>query len=272
MSEASNSYLLKDCRYKDDTVLLVVDNGENEMKIRVSIDSFYSYGLRINEEIEKDVITLLLKEELYTNAYQGCIRKLTYKDRTEKEMRDYLEKEFVLEESTAEKILADLKNKHYIDDERYAQTAVNNFLLQLLGPNWIRRELKKRGIEENLIEEQLEKSGDGESVRAYELAQKLQNSQRPSSIRKKQMEITTKLMQKGYDAETARSAVSKLNFVEEREGEIDVLRSLALKARNRYGKKYGGSELRNRVYRYLSSQGFAYDDIYLVLNEMERES
>ena len=60
-----------------------------------------------------------------------------------------------------------------------------------------------------------------------------------------------------------------LNFEDKISEERRVLRQLAMKAKQRYEKKYSGVELRNRVFRYCSSQGFEIDDIYLVLSEME---
>ena len=42
-----------------------------------------------------------------------------------------------------------------------------------------------------------------------------------------------------------------------------------MKAKKRYEKKYQGTELKNRVFRYCMAQGYAIEDIYVVIDEME---
>ena len=65
------------------------------------------------------------------------------------------------------------------------------------------------------------------------------------------------------------AVVDSLDTMDNAESEKVILRKLANKAKTRYNRKYSGSQLRNHVFRYLSLQGFSYDDIYLVINEME---
>ena len=51
--------------------------------------------------------------------------------------------------------------------------------------------------------------------------------------------------------------------------EDDNLRRYALKAYHRYEKKYSGAELRNRVFRACANQGYPYELITAMLDEME---
>ena len=50
--------------------------------------------------------------------------------------------------------------------------------------------------------------------------------------------------------EVTQKALQVLNFEDEISEERRVLRQLAMKAKQRYEKKYSGVELRNRVFRY----------------------
>ena len=86
------------------------------------------------------------------------------------------------------------------------------------------------------------------------------------------MLIAQKLYSQGYSQENAQRALNTLDFEDEILDERKILKELAQKAKMRYEKKYTGVELRNRVFRYCSSQGFEMDDIYLVLSEMEWEN
>ncbi len=86
----------------------------------------------------------------------SAIKLLTFRDRTEKELRDRLtEKGF--EEGEIEETLELLKGYGYIDDERYAKKFVSDGInVRGHGPGRIKIELLKKGVDREIIEAALE--------------------------------------------------------------------------------------------------------------------
>ena len=141
-----------------------------------------------------------------------------------------------------------------------------------MGKNRIRRELLQKGISPQIIDELNVLSEDDQYQSALSYAKKWQQKIRDRSNNYKKEQIKSKLIQYGYDVSMAIAVVDSLDTMDNAESEKVILRKLANKAKTRYNRKYSGSQLRNNVFRYLSLQGFNYDDIYLVINEMEWEN
>ena len=65
--------------------------------------------------------------------------------------------------------------------------------------------------------------------------------------------------------------MSYLEFEVDSELERENLKKQAQKAWKKYSTKYEGSKLRNAVFRNLAAKGFEYDEVYNVVEEVERE-
>ena len=87
----------------------------------------------------------------------------------------------------------------------------------------------------------------------------------------KKNSVVRKLIQRGFSSDIAKETVKELDFSKDEMQEMDNLRHCALKARKRYEKKYQDSRLRNTIYRYCAAKGYANEDIYAILDEMEWE-
>lgn len=255
--------------YQDDVVSLTLTNPSNELTIMVSVDSFMQYGIRKDKVVDDILISQLLSEEQAVQAYKKAIKHLTIKDRTKQEMNDWLCENTTLPKAKVQALIDYLVDKKYLDDKRYALAQINKFTKQLMGKNRIKKELLLKGIDPVLIEELNERSDDDQYYRALNYAKKWQGKIRDRSFNYKKTMIKNKLVQYGYDIALANEVVEHL--LTNDDNEKNILRKLANKAKTRYNRKYSGSQLRNRVFRYLTTQGFDYDDIYLVINEMEWE-
>ena len=76
-------------------------------------------------------------------------------------------------------------------------------------------------------------------------------------------------MAQGYDFDVIDLVMNSISFADEEQAELENLRKAAIKARKRYSSKHSGTVLRNAIFTYLDHKGYALDDIYIVLNEME---
>ena len=264
-------YRIAQIKSKDAFVELLLEGTQKDQKVLVSLDTYISMNLRLHSVINPEDLQILMKEESVVKAYQSALKRLVIKDRTRREMVDWLSQKQELTSENIDEILRRFEEKGYIDDVKYARSKVTSMKASLMGERRIIKDLKSKGIDEEIITQVLEelKEEDEETSNAIRYAGKIQHQIKDKSLRKTKMMIAQKLYAQGFTQEVTQKALQVLNFEDEISEERRVLRQLAMKAKQRYEKKYSGVELRNRVFRYCSSQGFEIDDIYLVLSEME---
>jgi len=265
-----SEYIVSEIHYKNDAVLLKVENQAESRKVLISIDDFAKEGIRKDKVVTKKQLARLEKMQTVLEAYQKCVRKLSFKDYTRKEIYDTLMKNQELNLTQVNQLVEELEAKGYINDRRMLEAQLMNLSALLQGKSKIRHQLVKRGIPAHLVDEQLAKSDpDDELLAAINYAQKVSGSVKKRSLRYQINYLKQKLYAQGFDKNTSEAAIESLHLDADVKREIISLRTQALKAKNRFAKRFGGSELRNRLYRFLVMQGYNNDDIYYVLNEME---
>ena len=120
-----------------------------------------------------------------------------------------------------------------------------------------------------MIVDTLNARKDDEEENAIAYAEKLLNSCKNDSVKKSKNYVYNHLVMKGYSSQIARSVSEKMDYTRIENKELDNLSKCCVKAKKRYEKKYQGTELKNRVFRYCMAQGYAIEDIYVVIDEME---
>jgi len=192
------------------------------------------------------------------------------KDRSRKEIYDFLIENTTLEIGQINQLIEHLENRKYIDDEAYANDMVTSLHALLQGKQKIIQTLRKKGISQEIIERVIQTDSlENEVESALALAEKVKPNIKDKSVRLKKQKLTQKLMTQGFDFNVIELVMRSLNFTDDEKGELDVLRKAAVKAKRKYASKFSGTGLRNMVFSYLDHQGFNLDDIYIILNEME---
>ena len=256
-------------RTKDSIVELYLrTSDQEELRLKVSVDDYYEYGLRAHGFFGRYVYDILKTKEVQTAAYQACLRKLAIKDRSQKEIVDWLTQNTSCSLESVRIIIQSLKEKGYLNDERYAREHLHSLFASLLGENEVRRRLAKKGISEYLIQKVLSQKEEQEEIFALEYAKKVLKSS-SYSVRKTKDSIRMRLHQRGYTNEVIDGVLNQLDFSKVDAKELEHLRKCANQAKKRYAFKSQGSDLRNRIYRYCLSQGYSHEDIYTVMNDME---
>lgn len=256
-------------RTKDSIVELYLrTSDQEELRLKVSVDDYYEYGLRAHGFFGRYVYDILKTKEVQTAAYQACLRKLAIKDRSQKEIVDWLTQNTSCSLESVRIIIQSLKEKGYLNDERYAREHLHSLFASLLGENEVRRRLAKKGISEYLIQKVLSQKEEQEENFALEYAKKVLKSS-SYSVRKTKDYIRMRLHQRGYTNEVIDGVLNQLDFSKVDAKELEHLRKCANQAKKRYAFKSQGSDLRNRIYRYCLSQGYSHEDIYTVMNDME---
>lgn len=262
--------IVDDVEVKDDYVQLYFRSPQDEeTRLMISLDKYYSEGLRKGRRLTNQEIKDIEHDETGVKAYQGCMRRIAIKDRTRKEIYDWLTQNTECDIETINNIVDKLESKGYINDERYCEECITRMKLALQGEDKIISELKKRGISYDMIREKLDARPNDELDNAREYAKKCADSIRNESVSMKKKKIRAKMIQRGFKSELASQAIGEMDFMEDESHELDSLRKCALKARKRYEKKYESTQLRNTVYRYCAAQGYNSEDIYAILDEME---
>ncbi len=268
----SKMLVIDEVNVKNDTVVLTlkgVQGGMQTQTVNITVDDYYESGLRKNGKISDAELAKFREKEKSLEAYGKALRKISYKDRTSKEIKDYLYESDEYSKTQVDWTLKRLEEKGYIDDERYTEESISKLKIALFGNEHIVRTLVQKGIPESTVREALASKPDDQYENALRLAEKTAGSIHDESVRMKKNKIQQRLMQKGYTASIASDVVAHMNFTDDEENEADSLKIHAMKAKKRYEKKYSGSELRNRVFRYCAAKGYRTESIYVVLDEME---
>lgn len=93
----------------------------------------------------------------YVNARARAIKYIMYKMRTSKEVYDKL-LELGFEEEIINRVIFDLKQLEYINDEEYAKKFIeSNKKSKKISKSMIKLKLKNKGIDGEIIEKYLEK-------------------------------------------------------------------------------------------------------------------
>lgn len=273
IEDVKESMLLQGVHQIDDIVECHLVRRQRELDILVSKDMFVQKGLRKGNSVNKETIDDLLANEQFVKVYQACIRKIAVKDRSIKEMYDYLTENSTLSIREINTLIDHLESKGYLNDASMAQSMVNSYRSLLQGKHKIIRNLRKKGIPQALIENVMAQDQlEDEVEKALLWANKVKPTIKDKSVRAIKQSLTQKMVHQGYDFNVIEIVMGSLNFSEEEKLELESLRKTALKARKRYASKYTGTALRNAIFTYLDHQGYPLDDIYIILNEMELES
>ena len=265
-------WLVDDIEYRQNYAELTLYS--NEMKkavVRVTTDEFYELSIHKGDKLLPSVVDELFAHETGLSAYQKSLHRISVKDRTVKEIRDWLEKETKCTPEQVEAVLKRLLEQGYLDDERYCREKTASMRRSAHGTAAIMRDLKERGIPEEMINEMI---GTDEDSREYALhyAQRKLNANANDSVTMVRRKIVTSLMQRGYSASFAESIVEELDFSERETEEENNLDTCVRKAYVRYSKRYSGRELQERVFRWCMTKGFRSDDIKAALERiMENE-
>ena len=265
-----HQYRIDSIRIKDTLVqLYLISNQDEEIRLYVSMDDFYEMGMQKDGTLTSRQIEELRIREEAALAYQKCIRRLAVKDRTCKEIYDFLTKETGCAINVINSIVDRLEEQGFLDDERLCIHQIEFMKKAGYGHDKIVRNLKKRGIPYEMIESSLSTRMDDERENAQKYACRIQQTHRHDSVRKTRDYIRSAMIRQGFSSDLASDVVEHMDFSENQLREDDNLRHCIQKATRRLAHQYSGKELKDRVFRSCVSQGFRYEDINAAMNETE---
>jgi len=150
----------------------------NPDRVSVYLDDEYAFGLyrvvaawlAVGQELDEENIRQLNQTEASEKAYQRALNFLSYRVRTESEIRRNLNKHDT-PESVIEDVLERLRRIKLVNDLEFANTWVENRSeFRPRGRRALRSELRQKGVDQEIIEESLQDLNEEEL--AYQAAKK----------------------------------------------------------------------------------------------------
>ena len=230
--------------------------------IMVSIEDYFRYEIRNKKGLDDDTYKQLKDHEIILKAYRSCLRKLSAKDYTIRQIKDHLYKQGLHKENV-EQLVDKLIQYGLLDDEKYCINKIGYYDNSLLSYKQISQKLKNEGISEALLDKYLKYDHQREDDKAVKQAQKHVGSTKNKSVEALKQAILAKLVSNGFSYEIGNDVLNELELSADNEDEL--LQKEYDKALKKYSKRYEGYELRQRIFGSLLSKGFGSDDIRKVL-------
>ena len=196
----------------------------DEFAFGVDEATLLKFALTKGTELTQDTIREIEQETQYQNVYQKALHFLNFKLRTAKEVYEKLEKLEVSDE-VINQVLQQLMDHGFVNDQFYAESYVReNFALQKKGPKAVAFELKKKGVNDTIIQKALAEFDEVTQLdQAIEIAQKYVDRQGNAPVKTVKQKVYGFLMQRGYDLDIVQSVISALTFEKQEENEEELV-------------------------------------------------
>jgi len=160
------------------TITALVVQKRNPNRVNVHLDGEYAFGLarivavwlRVGQELDEEKLKLLQVEDSRERAVQQALLFLSYRARSESEIRQNLRKHEISEE-VIEETLARLRQDGLANDGQFAQAWVENrSTFRPRSRRLLAMELRQKGLNDEAVSSALEDVDD--EPLAYEAAKK----------------------------------------------------------------------------------------------------
>lgn len=188
----------------------------NPNRVNIHLDGEYAFGLarvvaawlQVGQTLDEEKIAKLQAEDARERAMQQAMLFLSYRARSEKEIRQNLSKHEI-PDAVIEETIERLRRSGFANDKQFASAWVENrSTFRPRGRRALTIELRQKGIDEAFIQSALEDVD--EEVLAYEAGQKKARKLRVqdwSEFRKKMSEF---LARRGFSYSVIAPIVSRL--------------------------------------------------------------
>ena len=239
---------------------------DHQQTFYITEDTIVRFMLSRDKVISKEEFTEIQDFAQFSYGKNLALYHLSFKARTEKEVREYLKK-YDIEDTIASQVIANLKDENWINDHQYAYSIINaNQLSGDKGPYLLSQKLTQKGVPKSTIESVL-KDFDFTEV-AQRVAEKLLKKYTGKlPARALQDKIIQNLTNKGFSYSDAKSAFDGLDSQVDQETTQELIFKELDKQYARYARKYEGYELKQRLTQVLARKGYDFSDIASALRE-----
>ena len=193
----------------------------------------------------------LLKQNSKYEIYDDCIKYLSHKLRSIKELKEYLNKKY--EVVDINNIINKLIEQGYLNDELYAKCYINDRInLSNDGPNKIIKYLENQNINYDIYNKYLDiftKEIIYEKINKY-IDKMIKSNKKSKYVLKNKISIN--LINLGYDKEDINYCLNKIDDLDNKDNYLKTKDKLYIKLQ----KKYSGNELDRKVKEKLYQLGY----------------
>ena len=188
----------------------------NPKRVNVYLDGEFAFGLsrvtaawlEVGQVLSEDKIQELKATDEQEVAYQKALNYLSYRVRSEREVRDNLAKHNFSDEAILD-VLKRLRRNQLVDDRIFAQTWVENRnTFRPRGQRALMMELRQKGIHEEIILETLE--NQDEDKLAYQAARKQHRKIMGLTWEEYRKKMLAFLARRGFPYRTAAPVVEQI--------------------------------------------------------------
>lgn len=184
---------------------------DGKFAFSLSRDSLINLNLKEGQVLQNSEIQKIIKENEIGEILEKVFRFLSYRPRSEQEIKNYLNKKEVGEE-TQKIILQRLKESNFLDDLEFARWLVRQRSQRKpKGRLFLKNELLQKGVKPELVNEVLkERTPSEEMSHAESLAKKKLVQLKGQGYLEKKQKLFSYLSRRGFDFETITQAIDKL--------------------------------------------------------------
>ena len=185
---------------------------DDEFAFSLDEELVFKFGLHEGDLINESEFSAIIQAEEKKGAKDAAIRFLSYRNRSEKEVRDkLLNKGFC--EDIIDCLLIELKEARLVNDVKFAMAFVHDkMILRPMGPLLIRKELKRFGLAESAIELAVEEAFRDKTsfeVGLEMVQKKYRQSKNPDWLKTKKR-LADFLYRRGFDWDVSREILEQL--------------------------------------------------------------
>lgn len=168
------------------------------------------YNLKTGMEVSDEFIQDVLMAEEANKTLNYCLNRLSYRQRSEKELRISMERKGY-DAKNIDAAIDHCKEHGYIDDLKFAQSFVQDKMnLNKLGPKRIKYDLILKGISRDIIDQVLVVEKDEQLEMAREVAYKKFPSYKNDEKRDIYRKLSAFLQRRGFSFDVISKVVKEL--------------------------------------------------------------
>lgn len=233
------------------------------LSVKLYDDVIVKFELLRKKEIDEELFKEITEYNDRLEAYYKALKYISRKLRTEKEMVKYLEKEY--SRSVVRETIERLKKDGYLDEKIYLKSYLSDQInLGSYGPNKIKKDLIKLGLNEEDVVEKLDSIDDDIWLGKIEkIVQKRISTNKSYGNNKLKEKILYDLSNQGYYKWMIEEVINNNDF----SINDSLIEKEYNKVYNKLSKKYEGYELETKIISKLVSKGFYYEEIKRVISK-----
>lgn len=243
--------------------LLELDETE---RLYITEDTIVRFMLTKGMAVSEQELNDIRQFSQFSYGKNLALYFISFKQRTEKEVRDYLYKHEI-EASIIPQVLDNLKDDNWINDQQFIiSTVEQNFSSGDKGAFVIKQKLMQKGISSATIDGVLADYDFTEVAErvAQKLLRKYDGKLAFKALKDK---LSQSLTNKGFSYSEAKLAIDSLDLEKNEATEEELIYQELDKQYRKYSRKYEGYDLRQRLTQALARKGYDFDSIRSALRD-----